>query len=280
MNSLCFITITLLSFLPQSHTAELSSMQNTPDNLTIIIVPISTHQITFTDDILGMSFDDEGWPRLLAVSSTDDKLYSLEPFSADSIGELELNSGNQNGWGVAGLSDDLLYTNDTSDTFLYGYDSIAWFTQENYAGVLGRGMDYCEELFWQVASEGSLHRVVSWDLMSGIWTWSDLSSYIPGQLSGLTAFTSDTTTYLCVTTFNDADIWVFTTDNREIAEFVGTATLPETATTSLGLAYSVFTESFYWSYISGSDTYISQFEMIINQTSLETDTWGSLKALF
>ena len=246
----------------------------------ITITPVSTRQIQFTDDILGLSFDNDGWPRLLAVSGTDDMLFGLEPVSMDSLDQLPLSAMNQNPWGVAFFGEELLYTNDQSDTSFFGYDSENWFTQENGAGQNGRGMDYNDDLFWQTASQGSLHRVVAWDPMSEISTWSDISSYIPGQLSGITAFTEGTVNYLCVTTFDTPHIWVFTTDDREVAEYVGTASLPETASTSLGLTYWELLDTFYWSYTSGGSTYICRFDMVIDQTSLERNSWAGIKAQF
>ena len=263
----------------RAEAGESRSVVEPDSESSIDITALDTYTVTFTDELLGLSFDDEGWPRLLAVSGADDRLYGLEPMSADSVDELALNAANQSGWGVAWLSSDLLYTNDTIDTALFGYDSVDWFTQENYAGDDGRGMDYCDDLFWQAVSQGSLHRVVSWDPMSGIWTWSDISAQIPGQLSGLTAFTAGTQSYICVTVLDEPDIWVFATTDREVSEFVGSAVLPGSAGTSLGLAYSEYFDNFYWCYTSGGSTLVSRFEMTIDSTPLDRASWGGIKAL-
>ncbi|MBN1433404.1 hypothetical protein JW921_01500 [Candidatus Fermentibacterales bacterium] len=247
---------------------------------TITITPVVSHQVSFTDEVLGMSFDDTGWPRILCVSGLDDMLYSLEPLTADSLDALALAEPNDECWGVAWLDEVLVYTNDCSDTWLYWYDSSEWFTDENGAGSDGRGMDYDSDLFWQAVNEGALHSVVSWDPMSGIWTWSDISAWVPGDLSGLTAFARDTSSYVCVTTFDAADIWVFRTEDREIAEYIGSASLPAPATSSHGLCYSDYFDSFWWSYESGGGNYIYQFDMHIELTAIEGTTWGGIKARF
>ncbi len=247
---------------------------------TIEITPVSTIQVDFTGGILGLSFDDDGWPRLMAISEVDQKLYGLEPITADSVDELSLHPGNQSAWGVAWYAEDLIFTNDTGDTSLFGYDSQNWFTQPNAAETNGRGMDCNGDLFWQAVIDGTIHCVVSWDPMSGIWTWSDISAYVTGQLSGLAAFTLGSTDYLAVTAFNDPQIWVFTTNDRKIGEYIGSAALPETADISNGLTHSTTFNTFYWSYTSGGSTYISMFEMTIDPTPLQRNSWGGIKAGF
>ena len=255
-------------------------MQESSEGYTITITPIDCHEIGFTDEILGMSFDDTGWPRILCISAVDDMLYSLEPLSADSIDALPLCASNQDGWGIAWLDETLLCANDRSDTWLYGHDSYEWFMEENAAGSDGRGMDYDNYLFGQAVSQESLHRVVSWDPMSGIWTWSDVSSWVPSELSGLTAFTRDSCSYVCVTTFDAAEIWVFRVEDREITEYIGNASLPAAATSSLGLCYGDWFDTFWWSYCVGSDDYLYRFEMDIDETSLEGTTWAGIKTVF
>jgi len=265
--------------LPMGAEESITSRRASFEDGSIVITSLETYPIAFTDDLLGMSFDDSGWPRLLAVSSTDNKLYGLEPLSADSVDELALCTSNQNGWGVAWFSPDLLYTNDTNDTALFGYVSGGWLSEENDAGSDGRGMDFCDDLFWQAVSQGGQHRVVSWDPMSGIWTWSDISAQIPGQLSGLTVFASGGQSYLCVTTLYQPDIWVYAVSGREISEYIGSAALPDSAEASLGLTYSESFNTFYWCYASGGSTFINQFEMTIDSTSLNRASWGSIKTL-
>jgi hypothetical protein len=243
----------------------------------IVITLLATHTITYTTDVLGLSIANETNGAIIFVGEDDDVLYAADPIDASYEDELALHSGNTNAYGVANDDTYLFCVNDWSDTFIYEYQG-GWTLSDNPAGNDGRGMDYDGTWWWQAVSDGSSSQELLAFQPGGGTTYTyDVTSYVPGQLSGCVAWWESGDLYIGVTCYSTPNIYVFYIDGSSHT-YVGSAALPEPASTSHGLGYSEARDSFYWSWTDGG-WYITEFEMDLN-LGLEPATWGHIKSEF
>ncbi|MBD3294669.1 hypothetical protein GF394_04170 [Candidatus Fermentibacteria bacterium] len=114
------------------------------------------------------------------------------------------------------------------------------------------------------------------DIATGI-----INSYLvsePGdQLSGITCFDYQGSPAIAVTTYDDVHIH-FYEDVGTGVSFIGSGQLPAGVSTSYGLTYNEFSDTFYWSY-KGDDSkhYIS--ELGYTEVSLQQTTFGAIKSI-
>jgi hypothetical protein len=172
-----------------------------------------------------------------------------------------LDAANTNCFGNAVRSG--VYTNDWFNTsyFFTNTSGSSWSTYANPAGDDGRGMDYDSwhtGLLWEAHSDtsGGVFSLISFSPGATTGTWYDVTSYIPGQMSGLAVFDLEGNTGIAVNCYNTPEVFFFSFDGSDL-RFLGSRGLPWSAYTSLsmGLAYSSENGLFYYSFMNTSGTY-------------------------
>ncbi len=168
----------------------------------------------------------------------------------------------------------------------FGFGTIWWglsftdFYTNPYSND-GRGMDCDGTYIWEAygpiyATYGACLRMNPDG--TGVQAWN-----LPGittQLSGLTTYPITGGLGIAVTAYEngaaDHYIWFYEFDGSSMS-LLGSATLPS-CDTSFGLTYADTRDTYFWSFYSGGQCYISELE--ITETSFQNETWGAIKASF
>lgn len=207
-------------------------------------------------------------PVILCAHPDDDtlRLLDLETLALEDTWSLD--PSNSNDFAVSVFSG--VYTNDWFDSsyFYTSSPSGPWSSYTNPAGANGRGMDYDywhTNLMWQAHSNlaDGVYSLIAFTPGTTTGTWYDISSFVPGQLSGLAVFDLEGMTGIAVNCYLTQEVFFFAFDGAEI-HFLGTRLLPWANVTniSLGLAYASENGLFYYSFSDINDNiFISKLQL-------------------
>lgn len=172
------------------------------------------------------------------------------------------------------------YANSFANSNMHYYSGSWSIAFADPAGQNSRGMDYWNDqnYIWETCSSGSDHRLYRID-GSGNSIWFDVSSTIPGQMSGLAVFPYGSNLGIFVTCY-DSQEWFLYEYTGSYITYKGSGDPGMTSfTKSYGLTYNPEIDKFYWSYVVyGTLRWIAEVEF--SETSLEQATWGSIKTQF
>ncbi len=140
-------------FLLQNTVSTDGSIQYFPD---IPISVVGTWQITYASDIQDISFN---WNSntLIFRSNGEGKIFLADPYSCDSIGEIDLPPASD-GFGVAispSYPGEYYINTNTSAAIFHSDGSGSWSELSNPAGTQGTGLDFNAIGSWDVLLEAS-----------------------------------------------------------------------------------------------------------------------------
>ncbi|MCK5842616.1 MAG: T9SS type A sorting domain-containing protein [Candidatus Sabulitectum sp.] len=144
--------IAFTSFLFQNTVSPDGPIQGFPE---IPITVVGTWQIPYAADIQDVNFN---WnsPTLIFRSNGEGKIFLADPYSCDSIGEIDLPPGSD-GFGVAisPSSGEYYINTNTSTAILHSDGSGSWSELSNPAGAQGAGLDFNSIGSWDLLLEAS-----------------------------------------------------------------------------------------------------------------------------
>ncbi len=227
--------------------------------------------------ILGLDYD-EANDRLALGSANafDPEVGFYDPDDSSYLGEVAYSSALLN-FGVC-LNDDAsrIYLTEWSNGKLFTYDWSSWSIIDSPAGTEGRGMDYRDGYIW-------VARGLNKDVMRFLPDGSDVSTFSTPQsnanLSGLTTFPLGTETGVLLTSYYDSRFFFYSFDGTSLT-YLTAVDVPLFCNTPLGLAYSASRDSFFWCYTDGAVYTISELDIEIEMTSLQSYSFGRIKTLF
>ncbi|MCK5034444.1 MAG: T9SS type A sorting domain-containing protein [Candidatus Sabulitectum sp.] len=145
--------IAITSLLFQNTVSPDGPIQGFPE---IPISVVGTWQITYASDIQDVSFN---WnpSTLIFRSNGEGKIFLADPYSCDSIGEIDLPPGSD-GFGVAvspSYPEEYYINTNTSTVILHSDGSGTWSELANPAGTQGAGLDFNSIGSWDLLLEAS-----------------------------------------------------------------------------------------------------------------------------
>ncbi|MCK5132640.1 MAG: T9SS type A sorting domain-containing protein [Candidatus Sabulitectum sp.] len=221
-------------------------------------IPISvldTWQIPYASDIQDISFD---WNSntLILRSNGEGKIFLADPYSCDSLGEVNLPDG-AGGFGVAfcpANPGEYYINSDTAPLILHCDGSGTWSWFSNPAGTSGGGMDFSwfgpEDLFFEVSSATPCEFFGIETDETGFDTYAlpgvneEISGFMGHEVSTLYGYTPWA---LILTTRFGHEFFFFHKSGGNYTLY-GQEPCPITVTESLGLTWCPSDEYVYWSY--------------------------------
>lgn len=192
---------------------------------------------------------------------------------------MTLDPANDNCFGVAWNNDPTnhtYYTDDWSDNVLYYTDDFgsSWSSTSNPAGNSARGMDFDGTDYWCTNGTGG----GLWRFQPGAGQENIAVPELAGSPSGLTVFPCGSNIGVAVTAYTDNLIYFYEWDGSTM-NHLGSASCPAACSSSLGLGYSIASDTIYWAYEDASGLYhLAEFSFLI--AALECSSWGSIKTSF
>lgn len=278
---LIFITVFAFAVDPVDCGTTLNPAPGQPATDAYVINVVNTFQCPYASMILGLDFTLSS-NLLLFVDNMDDKLWVSDPNNGSEVNSYVLTWTTPSPFGVCNYDPGGAqpHCNDfVVGTIWYGTDFANSYANPYIEN--GRGMDFDGTYIWEAsgpmyATYGACLRMNSDG--TGVEAW-----YLPGittQLSGLTTYPILGSQGIAVTAYEsgatDHYIWFYEFDGSSMS-LLGSATLPS-CVQSLGLTYSDTRDTYFWSYLSGGQFYISELE--ITDTSFQNETWSAIKASF
>lgn len=141
-----------------------------------------------------------------------------------------------------------------------------------------RGMDFDDdEMLWAV--DGSTRYLYRFDTGGGnVSSWY-LAELPAAYASGISTFPCESNLGIAVGGYYFGDFYFYEFDGASLS-YIGSAPVPQAATSSYGIAYSRDRETFFWLYLEGTTIHhITEFELDI-EAALTGETWGAIKTLF
>lgn len=278
---LIFITAFAFAVDPGDCGTTLNPAPGQPATDAYSITVINTFECPYAGMMLGLDYVTSG-NYLLFMDNGSDKLWISNANDGAEINDFTLPWTTPSPFGIADYypAGNQPHCNDFSvGTIWYG-TSFASSYANPYSND-GRGMDCDGTYIWEAfgpmgATYGACLRMNPDG--TGVQGWN-----LPGittQLSGLTTYPILGSQGIAVTAYEsgaaDHYIW-FYEFNGSSMDLLGSATLPS-CNQSLGLAYADARDTYFWSFYTGGVFYISELE--ITETSLQNETWGTIKASF
>lgn len=278
---LIFITASAFAVDPGDCGTTLNPAPGQPATDAYSVSVINTFQCPYANMILGLDFV-ELTNLILFMDNSSDKLWVANADDGSEVNSYALPWTTPSPFGVANYypGGSQPHCNDFSVGTIWWGLSFANSYANPYSSD-GRGMDCDGTYIWEAfgaigASYGACLRMNPDG--TGVEAWN-----LPGittQLSGLTTYTILGSQGIAVTAYEavatDHYIWFYEFDGSSMS-LLGSATLPG-CFQSHGLSYANTRDTFFWSYYSGGYFYISELE--ITETSLQNETWGTIKASF
>ena len=226
-----------------------------------------------------------GTPVIAFASNNDDSLYFANVADMTRFNASDLDASNSSPFGCCVTPPGMTTTDfSTSSIFTGLWDS--WSSYSNPAGNDSRGITSTSgDYLWITRTTGTPDNYVQYlgrmqEEVPGSIVWYDAGHGLGGTryLSGLTDFVLyGGNTCLAYVIYNSQ--WVrFQEFTGSAIEWLGYADLGLGADAIYGICYCDSRDSFYVSYLIGSNYYVSEFS--INVTALNQSTWGEIKSSF
>jgi len=219
-----------------------------------------------------------GTLMLMSPSISSDSLYFINFSDGVMNGKIPLDPANTGGWGCYPYGS--VNVNDYTNSSMFNSTDlgVSWTPYTNPSGSNGRGMDadYTTNLIWETYGSSGVY---SFSHLASTGTLYDISTHIPGLMSGLTVYDKGGYHLLFINTYSTGYAYIFDLDNS--LNYLGTAVYPYQSTTanSYGLTYSDTRDTFFWAFKdTNGHCYLVELELTL--TSLERSTWADIKSSF
>lgn len=282
--ALVLVTGVCLAFDPDGGPigGAISHRINPPtDDWAVTLTSENNVSLTWAGSLRGCDYADT-YGELLVTDYNADQVISVDPVTGDQNYTIDCPPEVPQVLGVCQYqepSTNLMYINDWQNgTDIYEYDVVAGSWSLAFANpvVEPRGMDFDEdEYMWQIDADS--HVLYQIDLTGSVmdsWTLAELPD---GYACGLSVFPYEGDMGVIVGGYYYDDFYFYLYDGSNM-EYMGSAPVPQSASSSYGVSYSMDTDSFYWIYRSG-DYYMCEFTADIEE-SLTPTTWGQIKSGF
>lgn len=259
---------------------EYGSINGGHSNTTITLTSVNNFALSGFSTPRGMDFSNTYY-ELYIADYGDDKIYVVDPSNGTAIDSLPCPTEIPNVAGVisAEYFGYHLFINDWDSVHdIWKYDDSWTFAFTNPVPLEPRGMDSDNDgnIWCQDASDRQLYMFDYGASNVTHWSMPDC----PASYSmGIALFPFGSNQGIVLSGYSWTDLYFYEYDGANLA-FLGSAPTPQTASSSYGLAYSDYTNAFFWVYRDGSSVYnICEFTAVI-ETALQRDTWGRIKAIF
>jgi hypothetical protein len=251
------------------------------DDWTISLTSQNNLSLTWAGSLRGCDYADT-YGELLVTDYSADSIFSVDPTTGAKNYGLGCPPEIPQVLGICHYQEpsaNHFFINDWQyGTDIYEYDTsvAAWALAFANPVVEPRGMDMDEDDYmWQIDADS--HMLYLIDLTGSVmdsWTLGELPD---GYACGLSVFPYEDEMGIVVGGYYYDDFYFYLYNGSDI-EYMGNAPVPQSASSSYGVSYSMDTDSFYWIYRSG-DYYMCEFTADIEE-SLTPTTWGQIKSGF
>jgi len=272
MKSYAYLFVVLLVSISYSYT----------DNITITV--LNDYEVT-VDEAGGICYVSPDYPAieyLMIVDYGIDYIIGTDPNNGTVISYLGITPEIPDGFGIAACWDDTLeiYLNDwntIADIYLYNNATVNWsWAFYNPTASSGRGMSLdTHSYIWEITGYRSLFRFDTSGNNVSVWPLDELPN---GEGFACATYPhSVSTTGILVNCFESDYFYLYFYDSGNFS-FYDSVAVPFSPCWSIDLTYSKDRLSFFWLWMYGGSTHITEFELELPVT-LQTDTWASIKSL-
>lgn len=254
-----------------------------PGRADITITVLNDYIISGFINPRGLDYADNYGALVMSDYGTD-HIYTLNPDNGDVTGNGPCPPEVPDVFGVASIevSPGLwqTYINDWNTVMdIWVLEGATWsLAFANPVPEAPRGLDFDDdEMLWAV--DASTRYLYRFDTSGG-----NVSSWYLAELpvafaSGISTFTYESNLGIVVGGYYFGDFYFYEFDGASLS-YIGSAPVPQTASSSYGIAYSRTRETFFWLYREGTTIdHITEFELDI-EAALTGETWGRIKTLF
>ena len=251
------------------------------DDYSITITSENNISLPWAGSLRGCDYADT-YGELLVTDYSADSLFSVDPTTGDKSPGLACPAGVPQVLGICiyqAPGGNYFYINDWAsgpDIYEYYTGTGNWTLAFSNPSPEPRGMDMDEDNYiWEIDADS--HMLYMIDLTGSVvdsWTLSELPS---GYACGVSVFPYNGDMGVVVGGYYFDNFYFYMYDGSSL-EYMGSAPVPQSYSSSYGVSYSMDTDSFYWIYTTGT-YYMCEFTVDIEEALVPT-TWGEIKSSF
>lgn len=235
-----------------------------------------------TGAIRGCDYSNE-FNELLISDYDQDSVFAVDPITGVKNYGMGVTPSVPNVLGIcqyAGAGENFMYVNDWGGVYdIYEYGTVSgWSLAFANPSEEPRGMDMDEmQTIWEIEADSRM--LYHFDLTGTVLESFNLPELPDGYACGCSVFPFADGLGVIIGGYYYDDFYFYDFDGTTL-EYIGSEPVPQTVSASYGVAYSANTDSFFWIYSEGSNYGLCEFTVDFVETSLERDTWGSIKTTF
>lgn len=253
------------------------------DDWVITLTTVTDVSMSWGGQLRGCDYSNE-YSELLVSDFDRDSIYSVDPATGTKIYGIACPPQIPDVLGICAYSDasaNYLYINDWMNVLdIWEFSTVTGWSMAfpNPSGGEPRGMDMDDALtIWEIEAAGRV--LYHFDLSGSILDSFALPELPASYACGCSVFPFPGGLGIVIGGYAYGDFYFYVFSGGSL-EFLGSAPVPQTATSSYGITYNANDDSFFWVYNTSGGFRLCQFTADFQEVALEQNTWGAIKATF
>lgn len=252
------------------------------DDWSIVLTSQNVYPLNFGSSLRGCDYAD-GYGELLMSDYGTDSIYSVDPTTG------MLNAGIPCPPEIPDVLGLCHYVTTENNILINDWGSVLdiwrWGSTSWWEYMFGnpspepRGMDMDDaQTVWEIDANSRV--LYHFDLSGNIIDSFALTELPSSYACGCSVFPFAGQIGIVIGGYAYADFYFYLYDGSSL-EYMNSAPVPQSISSSYGISWSCDTGSFFWVYTNTSgDYYLCEFTADIQELALEQSTWGGIKSVF